>query len=103
MLATYRIKRGETFSLQIKGRETGVVCTGKVKAAASNGVPSSSAATVANFTITDSTFDGANSWLAVLDTSLSVGKYVFDFKRASGGQTDVTDPMSLVIIESVTP
>lgn len=111
---TFRLTRGETFSLAIEELDqadlTGAECRADLKLARNGGAPGDAAPVAAEFTVTASDAvvpGGGGGWVltlgAVTTIDLAVGNYVVDARIAlPSGHVEVADLQRVQVVERVT-
>lgn len=111
---TFRLTRGETFSLAIEELDgadlTGATCRAHLKLARNGGAPGDQAEVAAEFTVTDSTEvvpGGGGGWVLTIGANgtaaLSVGNYVVDARiELPSGHVEVADLQRVTVVERVT-
>ena len=111
---TFRLTRGETFSLAIEELDhadlTGAECRADLKRAINGGAPGDLAEVAAEFTVTASTEvvpGGGAGWVLTIGANgtagLSVGNYVVDAKiTLPSGHVEVADLQRVTVAERVT-
>ena len=111
---TFRLTRGETFSLAIEELDqadlTGAECRADLKRALNGGAPGDLAEVAAEFTVTASTEvvpGGGAGWVLTIGANgtagLGVGNYVVDAKiTLPSGHVEVADLQRVQVAERVT-
>lgn len=111
---TFRLTRGETFSLAIEELDqadlTGATCRADLKAARNGGAPGDATEVAAAFIVSASDVvvpGGGGGWVLTLAASvtagLTVGSYVVDARiELPSGHVEVADLQRVQVVERVT-